>query len=189
MAKIYFGVPLVLGAAISQFLFLLATFSMMTEAKAQTPSVDQLQAAFVFQFANYVTWAPSDVRKEFVITVVGRNDALVQELNRLSESKKVQVKNVRVTTAESSSAIKSSDIILMTSNRIEVLRAVLAKSKGSGALVVSFAPDFAKHGAMINFFFEESRLKFEINQEALKREGLQAASQLLNLAKLVKDEG
>jgi hypothetical protein len=66
-----------------------------------------------------------------------------------------------------------------------VLRSVSAKLKGSASLIVAHARDFAKLGAMINFYLDDERLRFEINPAALKRENLQAGSQLLNLAKLV----
>ena len=52
-------------------------------------------------------------------------------------------------------------------------------------LLVADVPGFASDGGMIGFVFEEGRIRFEINREALDRAKLKASAKLLKLARLV----
>ena len=47
---------------------------------------------------------------------------------------------------------------------------------------------FTRLGGVINFFEEDNRLRFKINLEAAKREGLKMSSQLLRSAQIVGKE-
>jgi hypothetical protein len=42
---------------------------------------------------------------------------------------------------------------------------------------------------MVNFFLERNKVRFEINDAAVHREGLNISSQLLKLARIVKEDG
>ena len=55
-------------------------------------------------------------------------------------------------------------------------------------LVVGETPGFALKGAIINFYLDENKVRFEINNTAAKKSRLDIRSQLLRLAKKVTDE-
>ncbi|MBZ0094323.1 MAG: YfiR family protein [Sulfuricella sp.] len=42
---------------------------------------------------------------------------------------------------------------------------------------------------MVNFYLEQNKVRFEINNEAAGRAGLKVSSQLLKLARIVQDNG
>jgi len=55
----------------------------------------------------------------------------------------------------------------------------------SAVLLVGEESGFAKQGAVVNFFIESNRVRFEINTEAARRAQLKISSKLLSLAKIV----
>jgi hypothetical protein len=56
-------------------------------------------------------------------------------------------------------------------------------------LTVSDERGFAQQGVGINFYTEEDKVRFEINQDAVNRSGLRISSKLLSLAKIVRGAG
>ncbi|MCI4627158.1 MAG: YfiR family protein [Candidatus Magnetoovum sp. WYHC-5] len=53
-------------------------------------------------------------------------------------------------------------------------------------LTIADMEGFSQKGGMVNLFVESSKIRFEINVEAVERAGLKISSQLLKLAKIVK---
>ncbi|MGZ5278607.1 MAG: YfiR family protein [Pseudobdellovibrionaceae bacterium] len=160
-------------------------FSIVSIAKSIQES--RLEAAFIYQFTNYVTWSDSvdSEQQPFVIGLITQDLDLQDELESLAKTKKVRNRAIEVVVAESASSLKKCNIIMVKHKNLDLLHEVIRKFKGTGTLIVTHGEGFAKQGAMINFFQEGERLKFEINQKALKHENLQVGSQLLNLARLI----
>ena len=50
------------------------------------------------------------------------------------------------------------------------------------------ADRFARRGGMIGFFFEDNRVRLEVNRAAAERAGLRVSSKLLAVARLVKPD-
>ncbi|MEO5970905.1 MAG: YfiR family protein [Bdellovibrionia bacterium] len=149
----------------------------------------KVQTAFIYQFTNYVEW-PQDksaisAQEPFIIAVIG-SSPIVQELEALAKIKTVKGRKIEVNKIENVSLLGRSNIIVIASTDESLLRQAVQKTTGSGALIVSYSEGFAQKGAMINFFQEEGRLRFEINRTALESQKLQVSSQLLKLAKLIK---
>jgi hypothetical protein len=150
----------------------------------------QVKAAFIFQFRNYVTWPEERGGKDahnFIISIVGRDRVLLQELEILAKEKKMNNRQIEVKGVDAAERLIKSDIIVIATHDLETLLEIVRKTKGDHALIVSQAEEFARKGSMINFYIEDERLRFEINLSAVKKENLQISSQLLNLAKLVNE--
>ena len=58
----------------------------------------------------------------------------------------------------------------------------------TNCVVVGDGEGFATNAGLIGLYAEGEKLKFEVNQEAAHRAGLRLSSQLLKLARLVRDE-
>ena len=54
-------------------------------------------------------------------------------------------------------------------------------------LIVGESQDLARQGAVINFRIEDNRVRFDINVDAAKRNHLTISSQLLSLARIVRN--
>jgi len=68
------------------------------------------------------------------------------------------------------------------------LERIAALARGRGMLTLGDTPGFAQRGAMVNFFPEDGKIRFEINVGASRRAGLKISSQLLKLARIVEEE-
>jgi len=176
------------------FVLLLISIVSFSEPANPTPEAGdvsraKLETAFIYQFTNYIEWSARDPAQQearpFVITILG-DSPIENEFNELSKAKKVKNRPIKVLRVASAKLIsKESDIVFVATGSVDVLHEVVSKAKGSGALIVSDSQGFATEGAMINFFLDDGRLRFEINRHKLEGEHLVMSSQLLKLAKLV----
>ena len=157
---------------------------------ADTHTEHQLETAFIYQFTNYIEW-PTDpsipAGSPFIISVLG-SSPLTSELEQLARAKTTQSRKIEIHPAADISRLTKSHIVVITNSDENELKTLFNKLKGRNTLVISYADGFARKGAMINFFKEGGRLRFEINRSALERQNLQISSQLLKLAKVIDQE-
>ena len=151
---------------------------------------DKIESAFIYQFTNYIDWPlirdQSEGAAPFVISVAG-NSPIVAELEDLAKTKTVKGRKIAVHQFTDASRLTlNSSIIIIAVPDEDLLKDVIRRSKGTSALIVSFSRGFAEKGAMINFFLDEGRLRFEINRRAIENQNLRVGSQLLKLAKLIE---
>jgi len=153
---------------------------------ASDESEDRVKAAFVYQFTNYIDW-PEDTLKSkapFVIDVIGRSP-LVDELQALAKVKTVKGHHIEVAALDDGARIATAHVIIINTGDEAVVARIAAKLKNTPCLIISEGPDFARKGAMINFFVEQDRLRFEVNRSAVAAAKLHVAAPLLTLARLV----
>ena len=152
-----------------------------------TPLERRVKAAFLYKFAGYVEWpgtAFHGVDDPLVIGVVD-DEALAAELERLvlgrrSAGHPVLVRriedvedpgNIHLLFVSRAGAHQTADIL-----RAIHLRPVLVVTETKGAL---------EQGSMINFVLDEGRVRFEVNLDAVERNGLGLSSRLLTVARSV----
>jgi hypothetical protein len=82
--------------------------------------------------------------------------------------------------------LKDCQMLFVSNSENAHVSEILAKLNGRPILTVSDIAGFAKHGGVINFYRSENRLRFEINPEVARQDGLQISSQLLELGKIVE---
>ncbi len=78
-------------------------------------------------------------------------------------------------------------VVFVSGSEADRLAAVIGAVKGAPVLTVGDTEGFAGRGVILNFFVEESRVKFEVNVDAAKRARLTISSRLLGLARVVHD--
>ena len=66
---------------------------------------------------------------------------------------------------------------------------ILASLRGSSALTVAEMDHFLEAGGMIQFKFENGRIRFAVNLDAADRARLQVSSKLLRVAQYVEANG
>ena len=67
------------------------------------------------------------------------------------------------------------------------LAGVLDQARRRTVLTVSDLPDFARSGGMIGLVEQEGRIRFEINVKAAQQSRFKISSQLLKLAKIIRE--
>ncbi len=173
------------------FLLLAAIVSRALPLQAQsTISRDRhIKAAFLYNFGNYVQWPKqcfAGPQSPFVIGILG-NNSIGTALDAVAAKKRLQDRRIVIKRFESLKEYTPCHILFVpraTDPKVQV--AAIAKLRTAGVLLVGETPSFADRGGTVNFFTQQNRMRFEINQEAAKLEGLKISAKLLSLAKLVQ---
>jgi hypothetical protein len=150
---------------------------------AQTSSYDELQSAYLFNFAKYIKW-PEET-KVFTIGVFGEAD-IMEELVNVLRDKKVWGADIEVKKITSLDKAGNCHIIYMPESNSRNLSDLKLSVTGKNILIVT-EDDLIKKGAVICFVMEEDKLRFKLNKKALTEAGLVASEGLLKLAITLND--
>ena len=142
--------------------------------------------SFMKKLDKYVTW-PKDRAAEgngklFVIAAVGKSE-ITETLKKLNGEKSSGSKKFKVRSVTPDLLPANGHVVFVTGTDAKTLGAIVKKLKGTGTLTIGSGNGTEQSGAMISFFSEtvgnESRLRFRINLAAMKAEGIEVDSRLL----------
>jgi hypothetical protein len=144
----------------------------------------QIKAAFMFNFAKFVDWPPSafaDTNSPIVIGVLGKN-VFGNDLEKTIRDKTVENRHFRFIQVNSAAEAIHCHILFISPSEKDNLRKILDGLHNASVLTVSETDEFIKAGGMINFMIENSKIRFQISDDAAKKAGLKISSKLLSLA-------
>jgi hypothetical protein len=158
---------------------------------ADSPSESEVKAAFLYHFAQLVTWpepavTPHDL-PPVVIGVVGR-DPFGSRLEATIGRETVRGRPLRIVRfSRVPEPPELPHILFVGGNDLdEAARAVEAVAPAP-VLTVSAVKGFAQRGGMVEFrVTADARVAFDINLRAVERAGLKMSSQLLKIARIVE---
>ena len=154
---------------------------------AKTTSYAQLakvQAGFIYNFANYLSWQQDDLGEVFIIGVFG-NTNTTDALRLLEGKRTIQNRPVSIKTYGSIAEIGKCNILYLPKDRAGQLDLVIAKIGSNPTIIISEKEGLAALGAGISFKMVDGKIAFEINQEAIKRQRIIINPKLVALAKRV----
>lgn len=164
-------------------------------AETESPLTEyQVEAAFLYHFAKYVTWpgrafaAPGD---PIVIGVLGDDpfgDDLAQTIAR---EKPVQGRPLQVVQSHNPAELVRCHILFISASeepRLAQHFALLERTR-SAALTVGESKEFLDAGGVIRFVVEKNKVRFEIDARNAARAGLALSSKLLSLARNTRERG
>jgi hypothetical protein len=151
---------------------------------AGQPSEYEIKAAFLFNFAKFTEWPSSAFAADsspIVIGTLGGNpfgDALERALkNKTLNNRPLVFKEF--TTAEQAT---NCHVLFINSAEKARFPEILKTLRSSSVLTVSESDDFIAAGGMINFFPEGNKVRFQINDQAVKAGRLKLSAKLMSLA-------
>lgn len=152
---------------------------------AAPPGEYQIKAAYLLNFARYVEWpaARLPVGSPLRLCVLGR-DPFGGALIGL-EGRQVNGHEMRLRQIEGVDQAGDCHLVFIADSEERRLGLLLRGLAGKGVLSVSDTDGFAEAGGSIGLVVEDGRVRFDINQAALLRDGLRASSQLLRLGRNV----
>jgi hypothetical protein len=167
---------------------LLACFAAQVSA-ADSPPVSEyaLKAAFLFNFAKFITWPggpDEDPRALLVIGVCG-SEQLTGEIAALLQGRTIGSRVVKVTRVAITEEAASSNLLFVSAVDEGRCRVLQAQVRDRPVVTVGESASFAAADGMITFVREGDKLRFEINSTAAERAGLKFSAQLLKLATVV----
>ncbi len=143
-----------------------------------------LKAAFIYRFTEYVNWEGLKNKQEFKIAILG-DTPLTMNLIDIAENAEVGNREISVEEYETLNEIDDCQILFVSRNSTVPLQTILHKFEGKETLIVTEKDGYAEKGACINFFLSESKIRFEVNLEAVEKAGLAVSSQLLQHAVVI----
>ncbi len=157
-------------------------------ARAQDASEYQVKAAFLCQFTKFVEWpsgAFADANSPFVIGVVGK-DPFGAILERAIDGKSVDGRSFVIRRFSQVADVQPCHLLFVCESDRDQVSRILARLGHSNTLTVGDFDQFIQRGGTVNFFIEDSRVRFEINPDAADSAGLKISSKLLHLARVVR---
>jgi len=155
---------------------------------AESPNEQQVEAAYLFNFARYVAWPDSafaGAGDPLRICVLG-DDGFVDVARSSVEGRKIGDRAVVVEARADVAGSDACHILFISSEASDLEEQVIAELGTKGVFSVSDSDGFAKRGGVANFVRQGNKIRFEINRGAAESAGLKVSSRLLRLAKVVE---
>jgi hypothetical protein len=169
----------------------LALSSLVVAAVAAPPTEYEVKAAYLYNFLKFVEW-PADraaaAAGPFCIAVVGA-DPFGPLLDKTVASKEIRGRPVTIRRVGEPKAALGCHVIFFGRIHDVPTTKTLRALAGTGALTVGDQPGFAQKGGMVNFVLDADSVGFEINPAAAAREGLTLSPRLLQLARIIPEDG
>jgi hypothetical protein len=145
----------------------------------------QLKAAFLYNFVQFVQWPAgmfADAKAPIVLATVGP-DPFDGALDTAVAGKTVGGHPLVVKHFAAAGDVGKCQLLFVPAGSADQFAAARRNAGPAGVLTVGEADAFLKDGGIIRFYQEDNRLRFEINQEAATKAGLQISAKLMRLAK------
>lgn len=151
---------------------------------AAEPAADrhaQMTAAYVYNFIKFVEWPPSALKEDLAVCFVGAPEVRAA-LAAASANKQATAKRIVARDVPAGRSLEGCQVLFLSGKSA-------ALTAHEAALTIGDSADFTERGGVIRLYTESNRLRFVINVENAKREGIQVSSNLLKLATHVEQGG
>lgn len=166
-------------------LLALLVFALAQPSPAEEPEEYQVKAAFLYNFAKFVTW-PADAfesgQDPIRIGIIGR-DPFGPVLDRMVAEKKLDGRGFKVLRFATGQRAEGCHILFVGAPARTSVRQLLDRLGDHGILTVGESEDFLDEGGGVRLYVQDRQVRFEINQSAAERSGLRVSSKLLSLAR------
>jgi hypothetical protein len=157
-----------------------------TVAAADDAAIDEykVKAAYLYNLTKFVTWPDSSFsdRTSFVITVLGA-DPFGPTIDQLLADRTAVGRNIRLEHEDTVQHLHRCQILFISRSLQPEVETILAQVAGRPVLTVSDMAGFEDKGGIFTFYLEGPNVRFDINQNAAHKAGLQVSAKLLSLAK------
>jgi len=159
---------------------LVFAFSFLLSSLLINAQEPKIMALYIYNFVRYVEWPVSSQNGNFVIGIVGESP-VSDELEKIIVEKKVNNHAVTLKRFSNPSQITFCHVLFISEKYCDKDDGVAANSKNNTLLICERKGNLSKSSA-INFIKQDSKIKFEINKENIKKSGLYVNNQLEFLA-------
>ena len=150
----------------------------------------QIEAAFLYNFSQFVEW-PADAFPEaetpLVIGVLG-DDPFGNYLVETVIGEKANGHPLTIQHYKNIEEIKICHILFINLSEANKQKETIEGLKGRSILTVSDVSGFLKQGGMIRFAKEDNKIRIRINPDAAKEANLVISSKLLRIAEIVESK-
>ncbi|MBW7924468.1 MAG: YfiR family protein [Burkholderiaceae bacterium] len=156
-------------------------------AVATHAAVEQVKAAYLLKFPDFVEWPPHafpTANSPFVIAVSGADDVYL-ELRAMASGSRVLGRAVDVLRLQNPEPGIVTQLVFVGKDRAGQLPTWVDAYAGRPVVIVADTAGALESGAALNFVEIDDRLRFEAAPAAAERSGLRLSSRLLGVAERV----
>ncbi len=167
-------------------LLLLFTGWFSGELMAQPPAEEQVKAAFLFNFTQFIEWPDSAFQYEgapLIIGVYGINP-FGSFLEDLVDKEYSGTHPIVVRYVQTPDEISQCHILYIEPGFRVKVKEVLEITEHKAVLTVSDAENFIEIGGMVRFKNVDNRIRFQINPDKPGAAGIKISSKVLRLAEI-----
>lgn len=147
-----------------------------------------IKAAYIERITRFVEWPVKDgnfAGDRFVIGVYGETD-FYNTLSDVFKEKPIKDHKVTVIVIKNIEQINNCNLCYVSEKARPLISKFVDAAKASGVLLFSSTTDFSKEGVHINFYIEDEKLKFEINEKSIASAGFKVSYLLMQNTRIVK---
>jgi len=158
-------------------------------------SEHDVKARFLERICRFIDWpagaANADPARPFLIGVLGEFPAsqanpFGSALERALGAGFIKGKKGSVQYVSNLRDLERFDALFIAGTARAQLPQILAATRQKAILTIGDTPGFGEAGVHINFFVSESKIRFELNESALRESRLKVDSLLLGAAQIVR---
>ena len=146
----------------------------------------QAKASLLFNLVAFIEWPAGALGPADPLNICVAGDPDVLSALRPYEARLVDGRAVTARAVADTEEPAGCHILFVSASRERL--ALVQRVADRPVMTVGDAPEFARQGGALRVFFEQSRLRFEINTRTVARTKLRVSSKMLGLARLVRSD-
>jgi len=153
------------------------------------PSETAVKAAFLFNFSKYVGWpasAAEDASQAFPVCVIA-DEEFTEQVRLTIEGEKVDGRPLTAVRPRTLTAARQCRMLFVGDGEMNRAAPLLRGLRDTPVLTVGESPEFLDQGGVIAFVRVGRNVRFDVNRATAQRHGLTISSQLLRLARNVRE--
>jgi hypothetical protein len=168
-------------------LFCLVSLLSITIGKVQAQHATDytIHATLIYRFTKYIDWPANKKSGDFIIGILG-DSPLYDDLKSFTSNKTVGSQKIVVTKITGSKNYSNCHILFISEEESGDLKKIAELTSGAPVLLITEYNGLAHKGSCFNFITVNDRLKLEINKNNVEQRYLHIASELLELAIIIK---
>lgn len=141
-----------------------------------------IKALFLYNFTKQIEWPSATLLKPtFIISIYGESP-VKEKLQGVMKGRKVFDKAVEIKVIANDAEIEDCHMLFLPKSQSGKLMKIVEQYADKGILIITEEKGIIGKGSGINIIEKDEHLRFEINEAALKKQGLKISNQLYNLA-------
>lgn len=165
----------------------------LSPVAAQTTASDKrtkiIIAGMISGFLSYIKWPENggvnDEQPAFTVGILGEDKVFFSAMQRYLAQRTEKEKRLFNVVQVSQTQLTCCQVLVVLGDSSIETEDILSKVAYLPILTVSDQKDFAATGGHINFFYQQGKLRFEVNWQATLNANLKVSSRLLSLAKVI----
>lgn len=153
-------------------------------AFTQDVTEPSLKAAYIYNFALFTEWPAEAIPAAGPLVICVTSDAAVGDaLERAVKGRPLAGRRVTVAPVAPGGSVRACHVLYISGGSVSHAQALVSGLRGTPVLTISDVEGFTELGGIALFFFNQGRLRFNVDIESAKRAGLVISSRLLALAR------